>query len=156
MIVIKVHTLDNNWSDFEGTEPISLLEVEDSEMMSFPEDIHYKLKATLVTGGILVEGMVETKINAQCGRCLENFSTQIINNKVCHFYEDVTSDDLDITEDIREDLLLNLPINPLCSNDCQGICLTCGINLNKESCNCDDKNSGDDIWGDLDKIKFEK
>lgn len=159
MIIVRIHTLDHSPSEFEGTEPISFLDVEDDGMMSFSSDVHYCLRATLVSGGVLVEGLVETRIAAQCGRCLKTFERNIVNDKVCHFYEDenITSDDLDISEDIREDLLLNLPLNPLCDDECKGFCPHCGVYLNDSPCACKpENNDDDDIWEDLNKIKFEK
>ena len=58
-------------------------------------------------------------------------------------------------DDIREDLLIALPVNPLCSNKCLGLCNQCGVDLNNESCDCGSKEDvADNIWGDLDKLDF--
>jgi uncharacterized protein len=35
---------------------------------------------------------------------------------------------------------LLIPLNPLCSNNCKGLCPSCGADLNKERCTCADKN----------------
>jgi len=44
--------------------------------------------------------------------------------------------EIDITEDIRETVLLAIPIKLLCKHDCKGLCPHCGANLNVESCTC--------------------
>ncbi len=45
-------------------------------------------------------------------------------------------EELDITEDIRDMVILSLPMKPLCSDTCKGLCPKCGTNLNEEKCNC--------------------
>jgi uncharacterized protein len=43
---------------------------------------------------------------------------------------------LDLDQDIREEIILEYPLNPLCKADCKGLCPRCGKNLNQELCNC--------------------
>jgi uncharacterized protein len=42
----------------------------------------------------------------------------------------------DLTEILRQQLFLSLPVKQLCSPDCQGLCPNCGANLNSQSCAC--------------------
>jgi uncharacterized protein len=44
---------------------------------------------------------------------------------------------LDLTELVRQNILIQLPIQPLCNEDCAGICRRCGANLNAGPCACD-------------------
>ena len=44
--------------------------------------------------------------------------------------------DLDLTASVRDALLLELPMRILCAEDCRGLCPVCGINLNRETCTC--------------------
>jgi uncharacterized protein len=48
----------------------------------------------------------------------------------------VENNQLDVDEIIRQDLLIVLPLQPLCSPECQGLCPTCGENLNVRKCQC--------------------
>ena len=48
-------------------------------------------------------------------------------------------DGLDLEELVIADVILSMPAKLLCREDCKGLCPTCGINLNKESCGCDKK-----------------
>ena len=50
------------------------------------------------------------------------------------FYQ---GEDLDIGPAVRDELMIDLPPNPLCSEDCKGLCANCGINLDKETCDCE-------------------
>lgn len=45
--------------------------------------------------------------------------------------------EIDLTDMVREELLLHFPAIPLCSESCKGLCDKCGIDLNRESCNCE-------------------
>jgi uncharacterized protein len=44
---------------------------------------------------------------------------------------------LDVTEMLREQFQLALPMKPLCTDDCRGLCPQCGANLNRVTCDCD-------------------
>jgi uncharacterized protein len=49
---------------------------------------------------------------------------------------ELVGDQLDLTDVVREVVLLDVPSTPLCRPDCAGLCLTCGANLNDGSCGC--------------------
>lgn len=49
------------------------------------------------------------------------------------FYQ---GDELDLADPLRENILLALPMKPLCSPDCKGLCPSCGSNLNEGPCQC--------------------
>jgi uncharacterized protein len=44
---------------------------------------------------------------------------------------------IDLDDIIRQQLLLALPMKKLCSEQCKGMCLRCGANLNQNACGCD-------------------
>lgn len=48
----------------------------------------------------------------------------------------VLNDELDLNEIVFSDVVLDLPIKHICSEDCKGLCTVCGINLNTSNCNC--------------------
>ena len=156
MIKIPIHVLTVNWTDFDGEEPAEMLEIPDTAEMRFPGVVTYHLRAQLVNSGVLVEGRVATKIAAQCGRCLTEFEREIVNAEVCHFYEDPAKDMLDVTDDVREDMVLAIPCNPVCGENCKGLCPDCGVNLNEKDCGCRVTRNNPGVWKDLDNLKFEK
>ena len=43
---------------------------------------------------------------------------------------------VDMTDQIRQVLALAMPMKPICSEDCRGLCPQCGANLNEETCDC--------------------
>lgn len=55
---------------------------------------------------------------------------------------------------VREQLLLNLPMQPVCKEDCAGLCATCGINRNEAECACAEQRF-DSRWDKLREFKLE-
>lgn len=154
MITIVLAQLDQGDVELNGIETPSNMDIQDSRLIEFKDDIFYRLKAQLLNGGILLTGEVGTKIHCSCGRCTIPFEDDIVNREVCHFYEDIGEQILDVSADISEDLQIALPMNQLCSENCLGLCHQCGIDLNNASCDCVVEDISEDIWGDLDKLDF--
>ncbi|UCC16578.1 MAG: DUF177 domain-containing protein [Dehalococcoidales bacterium] len=106
--------------------------------------------------GLLVTGVINSKVAMRCGRCLTNFTYPLAIKFEEEYFPviDVTTgvmlpapeepgsftiDDhniMDISEAIRQYTLMALPIKPLCRKDCSGLCPTCGTNLNEKKCDC--------------------
>lgn len=94
----------------------------------------------------VLEGKLMSRTSHQCSRCLapveiplevdvlEQFSRHPDKEgeDIHHFF----GDEIDITEVLRENVILSLPVKPLCSPDCRGLCPYCGTDLNQASCNC--------------------
>jgi len=71
------------------------------------------------------------------------------------FFEvDPAKEILDVSEDIRAEILLEFPMNLLCSDECRGLCPECGQNLNEKSCSCRTQKKGDLRWDALDNLKL--
>lgn len=60
--------------------------------------------------------------------------------------------DLDISQEIRDMVILGLPVQMLCSEDCLGICPKCGVDLNRKTCTCR-RESIDPRWEALIELK---
>lgn len=91
---------------------------------------------------------MSTQVRRTCGRCLKEFTAVTKAEVLEKFYPASAdniekdafvydSDVLDITEPLRESLLLAEPIQALCKEDCQGLCAVCGADLNDGDCGCD-------------------
>jgi uncharacterized protein len=104
---------------------------------------------------ILVRGHLAGTLKLSCSRCLTPFSHPVD----AHFdllltpspeyleeEEELSRADLDrdfytgevvdLESILREQVLLTLPLKPLCSETCRGICPRCGADLNREPCQC--------------------
>jgi len=103
-----------------------------------------------------VTGNVRTRLQLNCGRCLEPFEVPVDNDFELRYVpaatnvgegeREVEEDDLttafykdeqlDLGELMHEQFVLALPMKPLCSERCKGLCPQCGTNLNTASCDC--------------------
>ncbi len=120
----------------------------------------YRLRISPVRGGILVRGRLSTILMAQCDRCLEFYRLPLDDISVCRFYDVPEDGVLDLTEDVREDMLLAFPDYFLCRQDCRGLCPSCGQNLNQGTCRCSaqspgGESAGSEVWGALDRFSME-
>ena len=159
MIKFSVLGLDRDGVDISGSEPSAILDIEDTELLSCKSPIEYELHAALVSNGILVTGKASVEIKVECGRCLKKFKYRVKAGEICHFYEKVKTQELDVTDDIREDILIAFPTNYFCKEDCKGLCHKCGTDLNKSECSCPSGESpvpetdeADSPWVELDKL----
>jgi len=107
-----------------------------------------KVRFSRTPQGLLAEARAEATATANCVRCLDDFEQQleIQFTELYAFDERSTTDsELIVPEDgyidlaplLREFLLLEMPIKPLCKADCAGLCPICGANLNHEQCGHD-------------------
>jgi uncharacterized protein len=129
------------------------------------------------TGGeVRVKGRVQTRLETSCDRCLGKASFAI-DAPFDLFYkpasaiavkeEEVAIDEGEaemgfynmpglVLEDIlREQVLLQLPMQTVCSENCKGICPVCGANRNESDCHCK-VHPGDDRWSALKNIHIEQ
>jgi uncharacterized protein len=101
-----------------------------------------------------VTGHVAARLELTCSRCVEPFEVPVdsefelryvpADQNVGEGEHEVGEDDLttayyrdgvlDVTELLREQFQLALPMKPLCSDDCRGLCPECGANLNRTEC----------------------
>ena len=95
---------------------------------------------------ISVRAEVSARADTRCSRCLEPVSVPVNATVDAIFDRQPDPEDPDLysfeastvelTDAIRDALLLELPMRSLCSEDCRGLCPVCGINLNKGTCTC--------------------
>lgn len=99
---------------------------------------------------VYVAADIETKISVECRRCIRPFEIDITTTLELLFavgsesLEQREADEryydgetLDVSEDARQVLVLEMPTWPLCSETCEGLCATCGAELNIEACSCE-------------------
>lgn len=139
--------------------------------VEFTEPIRVELSATKTGDELIFQGTVVAKADLECARCLENFEATISSRLqfVIHLIElnqpqDTDDDDFivlpkttqeyDIGQRVREAILLELPLKPLCSDTCLGLCPMCGTNLNESECDCRPDKT-DERWESLRHL-FEK
>jgi uncharacterized protein len=131
--------------------------------------------ATRVGDTVTLGLKVQTSIDIQCGRCLEPLiipvnsefkytltpapeeaeSTEIevsLDEVNVGYYQE---DEMDLEPIVLEQIVLQIPIKPLCREECKGLCPQCGADLNVETCDCR-TNAGDLRLAVLKNFKVKK
>jgi len=121
--------------------------------------------------GILAGGTLDAEVEATCSRCLGLFrcpltlhieeeyypTTNIVSGASLPPPEEpgsFTIDEhhvIDLTEAVRQYILMAIPMKPLCRQDCAGLCPSCGQNLNQGPCGCPPQEI-DSRWSELKKV----
>jgi uncharacterized protein len=110
--------------------------------------IHIVGSISIAGDVLLVEGKLKTKVGRTCSRCLKEFVSDVEVDISERFFPanaeyiekdafSYDSDIVDITEALRESLIIAEPLQALCKKDCKGLCPVCGADKNVELCNCD-------------------
>lgn len=82
---------------------------------------------------LIVQATIQCQLGLSCARCLQTFEAPLQTSATLS-YEVQPTDVVDITDDVRQEIMLAYPMIPLCREDCKGLCAICGQNLNVASC----------------------
>ena len=100
---------------------------------------------------VIIKAHIKCDLELKCSRCLEAFIYPVDIDIEERFTMDmslldeddelsfVKDDVLDISEVVESSIVSTLPIKRLCREDCKGLCQSCGVNLNKETCSCNNE-----------------
>ncbi|NLU79578.1 DUF177 domain-containing protein [Micromonospora sp. HNM0581] len=116
------------------------------ELIGVPEGagLDLDLRMESVSEGVLVSGTVSGPIQGECGRCLHEIDDSVaVTIQELYAYENSTTDAtteedevgrmqgdlIDLEPALRDAVVLALPNNPLCRQDCPGLCPECGVHL---------------------------
>lgn len=158
---IHIHEqMDPSWlenvpelsSGEEGTRLISNIDID--------------IELTRVLREITILGNVSFSIESPCSRCLEAVELDLkpeirlvlspsdkIQDEEDENHETYSGEEIDISDYLRERIAISLPVKVICSEECRGLCPKCGINLNKETCDCE-KDRIDPRFAALKKLKI--
>ena len=155
VMIIDLITLGNSPYEFDfslAPEEIDL----DSDEAKLKRAAGVKGKLTKRIAQTDVEGIISAELKIACARCLETIDRQLVipfeavfvtpENYTQAKEAELKAEDLDVsifegneidlTELVREQILLNLPEQVFCKEDCKGLCEKCGANRNLINCNC--------------------
>jgi len=84
-------------------------------------------------------GMTKTRFHYVCACCLEEFDKDFDQEFDFNYAVEPQMSTIDLGNDIRQEIILSFPDRVLCDPACRGLCLGCGVDLNKEKCQCSKK-----------------
>lgn len=156
MIKLFISQLEKQPLELSGKLDEKFLELGEHPLFEFDGPFDYRIHAQLISGGVLINGETSAHIKTTCGRCLEDFERDIASGKFKRMFpnEDIEKGEIILDDTIREEMLLAIPINFICREDCLGLCYNCGTNLNEHECKCKPIEHADDDnpWKQLDEL----
>ncbi|OHE22693.1 MAG: hypothetical protein A2Z43_01150 [Syntrophobacterales bacterium RBG_19FT_COMBO_59_10] len=139
---------DGEWFRGRLPEPVSC--------GSVPDRITVSCAAWRMNETVFIQGTVSTTLDMRCCRCLEPVRLPVESSfkytfvplplhpgEECELSADdlefayYKEDSIDLEMVVFEQIVLQIPIKPLCADSCRGLCPHCGINLNTASCGCE-------------------
>lgn len=133
------------------------------ELMRLSHPVEYELEVQRQPGGLLVTGNLRTHVDCECSRCLKPFVLPIQVDGISRMAPleavegeepdevlPVDGDFADLTPAVREDILLALPTNPLCSPECRGLKPKAGAREPQVR----EQTGPNTAWSALDKLKL--
>ncbi len=135
---------------------IPIAEIDQSDLdVRISSDITFKGSLNPFSAGIMLDGVFESEIETQCARCLNPFRLRLSNSFKLLLTRTLPDEDeendrslvdqvdceqvtdiIDLTAILREQLILQIPLKMVCSDECRGLCQQCGKNLNDGPCTC--------------------
>jgi uncharacterized protein len=128
----------------------------DDQILGLDVPLRVRAKVSRAADKFLVQGTIRGGIRIRCDRCLEPFHRELESQ--FHVYlavpregsdqeeielldEDmevdfIRGDTIDLSDMVREQVYLSLPMRSICKESCRGLCPVCGANLNERSCGC--------------------
>ena len=124
-------------------------DLEEMEVLSDPvrfENVAAKGEYFGTGERVSIRGEITAAVTSRCAKCLEPVTIALKAEMDALFARQLDPEDpdiylfegskVDLTDAVRDALLLELPYRFLCSDDCKGLCPQCGVNLNLGACTC--------------------
>ncbi len=143
-----------------------------AEGATFNKPIEVELSVAKSQDQMICRGTVRTSAKLECSRCLAEYDQGLSSDvdfvvdlagspqaakseEDGYFVADPSSSFFEIDDLVREAIILSLPLKPLCSKDCKGLCPICGADLNRSRCGCV-KEKTDPRWDQLKRLLKKK
>ena len=152
---IQTFTFEKKIKDF----PV-LKEISAAGDCIFSDPLDIRLGAKKMGEMVAVEGRVKTTVRMTCNRCLIEFESVLhpgftltytrrppLESEPADDEEmelqaekigliPFTGEEIDLLEDVQSEIVMAVPMRPVCSENCKGLCPKCGANRNKTACSC--------------------
>jgi uncharacterized protein len=163
-LIIDLRGLDEGGNTLTFEESPEELHIEDSDL-ELVGPIRSEVNVYKLGESLSATGHSHFRLRQACVRCLEPFEEDLSaeytfvlqkgrpnsfsgDEDETLIWLDDEGDQVDLGAEAKDYLLLEIPVKPLCREDCAGLCAVCGANLNQESCSCE-VNSTDPRWDAL-------
>lgn len=107
----------------------------ETDAIKFKLPIKVAAQVAKENNAVQVKGIISVQMELTCSRCLTEFPCEI-SKKFRFIFRVEKREILNLSEEIRQEIILTYPLKPLCREDCRGLCFLCGQNLNERECEC--------------------
>lgn len=161
-VKFAVDHLQNKPISLHIEEPVEtfpvLAAMQQDQVCRFTGPITADVTAVREYDNVRVNGRVSVPISLYCSRCLADYDSFVDLNFTVIFRKDSVrhaideseielgemdllssiyeGDEIDLTHEIEEQVAMEIPLKPLCDEECKGLCHTCGVDLNSANCSC--------------------
>ena len=111
------------------------LELETDEVR-FRGNLRIRAIVSKITNAVAIDAELAAPVRMRCSRCLADVDIDFKKKLKLNYQVSSTQQTIDIDQDIREEIILDYPVNLLCRPDCKGLCPRCGGALNEGGCIC--------------------
>lgn len=151
-LIVDVARLDKEGETYRGELAPEALDLGESDYITPLGGIHYDLRIQDLGPELLVQGRLWLPVQYICARCAEPFETEAEEPEFVRSFEiHQQTEFVDLTEEVREAMILTFPGYPICRESCKGLCPKCGKNLNDGPCGC--RAESEDCWAGLDALE---
>ena len=155
-MIIELQSLTGGSKTVDIEIPAGEIDLE-ADTANLLQDVGLKADVRSSSGITAVEGTINAKAEMACTRCLERTAVPLTFDFASRFvgtdsfgtsgehelhgedldYDAIEGEQIDLTDIVREQLLLNLPQQVVCREDCRGLCEKCGADRNLIDCKCE-------------------
>ena len=149
---IDLNALEEGNNEFEWSETPEELHIKDEEL-DFSKPIQTRIAVFKMGDSLSASGETEFELRMACARCLEPFTQRMSggfefilqkgrpttmegDEDEAIIWLDDAKGKIDIGEQVKDYVLLEIPLNPVCRESCAGLCPSCGQNFNQGCCDC--------------------
>lgn len=108
----------------------------ETDSVKFSAPLKIRAEVSRITNAITANLKLRGTMHLSCSRCLNEFDLDLEKDLRLNYPVDKSQSALDLGPDIRQEIILDYPMKPLCRPDCKGLCPRCGNNLNEGGCSC--------------------
>lgn len=158
---IHLHQIPETGMPLEGEEPGSILELPEAGHAHAVGPVHYSLEVGRNDDSLWATGTLDVDLELQCARCGEKFIYPLELDDVALQIELTGPELIDLTPQVREDILLALPAYPHCEwvegNVCVAQERASASPINSATVDADDgATASSPAWGELDRLNITK
>ena len=134
---MKIHIAQVTPEGINLEEGVSASQLQlETDTVKFWGPVNIKAAVSKISNVVSVDLVLSGLILLVCSRCLNEFKVELKKRLKLNYPVDKSQQVIDLDPDIRGEIILDYPIQSLCTVNCNGLCPECGKNLNEGSCSC--------------------